>query len=487
MSFSWEVSTLKNGEKQIFDIAALRGMSCDVLGLGISNLPLVDMLLSVGAHVTAYDKKSRAELGDTATRLEALGVTLHLGEFPPSSLDGDVIFRSPGIRPDLPAIKDAVARGAMLTSEMELFIKLTRANIIGITGSDGKTTTTTLTHLFLKKQAERHGTGKCYVGGNIGSPLLSKYKEMTAEDFAVLELSSFQLMTLGTPLSRCAITNLSPNHLNWHVDMDEYVAAKCNIFDDSSTLVLNAENAITADIASKRTKNMILFSSKKNSYEEIVTAASSNTSAVFLRNGYIVFSDGVREREILRVSDIKLPGVHNIENYMTAIALTYALVDEDIYTEVAKDFGGVPHRLEWIAQIDGVDCYNSSIDSSPTRTAAALSALPQKKVVICGGSDKNVPFAPLADALATSNVRCVILTGDAAEKIRAALSAANVDFEFTVEKDFTSAVHLARSKARAGDALLLSPACASFDRFKNFEERGAFFKRIILELAKEKN
>ena len=472
---------------EIFDISSFKNIKCDVLGLGVSNLPLVDMLASAGAQITAYDKKSRAELGGAAERLSALGVTLKLGEFPPSELCGDVIFRSPGIRPDIPAIKNAVSRGALLTSEMELFIKLTKANLIAITGSDGKTTTTTLTHLFLKKQAERRGIGNCYVGGNIGTPLLSKYKEMTPADFAVLELSSFQLMTLATPIARCAITNLSPNHLNWHVDMDEYVAAKCNIFDDNSLLVLNAENDITAKIASDRLENMILFSSKKSSYETIVPLGAKNVGAMFLRDGSIMFSDGNRECEILSVSDIKLPGVHNIENYMTAIALTYGMVDADIYSEVAKTFGGVPHRLEWVANIDGVDCYNSSIDSSPTRTAAALSALSQKKVVICGGSDKNIPFAPLAEALNISDVRLVVLTGESAEKIHAALSDADVDFEFIIEKDFTSAVHLAKSRAQAGDALLLSPACASFDRFKNFEERGEFFRSIILGLAGDKN
>ena len=478
---------MKNGIREILDIKDLTDVRCDVLGLGISNLPLVDMLLSVGARITAYDKKNREELGDTANRLEALGVDLRLGEFPPKLLDGDVIFRSPGIRPDIPAIKDATARGAILTSEMELFIKLTKANIIGITGSDGKTTTTTLTHMFLKKQAERHGTGECYVGGNIGSPLLSKYREMTPSDFAVLELSSFQLMTLSTPLSGCAITNLSPNHLNWHVDMDEYVSAKCNIFGDYSMLVLNAENEITADIAAKRLNNIILFSSKKDSYEKIVPKNATNTSAVFSKNGYIVFSDGKREREVLKLSDIKLPGVHNVENYMTAIALTYAFVDTDIYSDIAKSFGGVPHRLEWIANINGVDFYNSSIDSSPTRTAAALSAIAQKKVVICGGSDKNIPFAPLADALKSSDVRAVILTGESAEKIYTTLSEANVSFEFLIEKDFASAVRLAATKAHPGDALLLSPACASFDRFKNFEERGAYFKSIVLRLTEDKN
>ncbi len=473
--------------QKISDISELKNIKCDVLGLGVSNLPLVDMLASVGADITVYDKKSREELGDVAERLCSLGVKLCAGEFPPRVLDGDVIFRSPGIRPDLPAIESALARGAVLTSEMELFIKLTKANIIGITGSDGKTTTTTLTHLFLQKHSQRHGACECFVGGNIGTPLLSKYEDMTNADFAVLELSSFQLMTLRTPLSRCAITNLSPNHLNWHTDMEEYIAAKCNIFGDESTLVLNAENAMTADIAGERMKNMILFSSVKSSYDEIVPHGASNTSAVFIKNESILYSDGSSEVELLRVSDIKLPGVHNIENYMTAIALTYGLVDLDIYSEVAKDFGGVEHRLEWIANIDGVDYYNSSIDSSPTRTAAALSALKQKKVVICGGSDKNIPFEPLAEALDANNVRCVVLTGESAERIHSALSAACVGFDFMIEKDFTAAVRLAKAKARSGDALLLSPACASFDRFKNFAQRGEFFKSIVLGFKENKN
>ena len=472
---------------EIFDIADLKNTRCDVLGLGVSNLPLVDMLASVGAIITVYDKKSRDELGEAALRLEGLGVSLHLGEFPPKALDGDVIFRSPGIRPDIPAIADALARGALLTSEMELFIRLTKANLIGITGSDGKTTTTTLTHLFLQKQLQRLGKAECFVGGNIGTPLLSKYKNMTSEDFAVLELSSFQLMTLRTPLSRCAITNLSPNHLNWHTDMQEYISAKRNIFGEESMLVLNAENAITADIARERLKNMILFSSVKDSYAGIVPSGAENTRALFIRNGAVICSDGMSECEMLRVSDIKLPGLHNVENYMTAIALTYGLVDTDIYSEVARSFGGVAHRLEWIAKIDGVDYYNSSIDSSPTRTSAALSALEQKKVVICGGSDKNIPFAPLADALSRSNVRCVVLTGESAEKIYSALSDARVEFEFVIEKDFTEAVRLAKSKAQKGDALLLSPACASFDRFKNFEERGAFFKSIVQTFEEKKN
>ncbi|MBO5682386.1 MAG: UDP-N-acetylmuramoyl-L-alanine--D-glutamate ligase [Clostridia bacterium] len=480
---------MKNALNKISDLSDLSGVRCDVLGLGVSNLPLVDLLASVGANITVYDKKTKEELGECAERLENMGITLRLGEFPPKELGGEVIFRSPGIRQDLPVITAAKERGAILTSEMELFIALTPAALIGITGSDGKTTTTTLTHLFIKKQFERHG-GRCFVGGNIGRPLLPECKDMKSDDVAVLELSSFQLITLSTPLPRCAITNITPNHLNWHTDMQEYTEAKCRIFGDESLLILNAENPATFDIARARKENMVLFSSKRHSFEEIVAKDFSSVSAIFERDGKVVFSDGATECEILSTANIKLPGIHNLENYMTAIALTYGMVDLDIYDEVAKTFGGVEHRLEWVAECDGVSYYNSSIDSSPTRTEAALSALKGPKVVICGGRDKNVPFDGLAAALCKYDVKCVVLTGEAADKIYAALcliGGGTPVIETHIESDFDAAVLKARSLAKKGDAVLLSPACTSFDRFKHFEERGARFKGIVHSFCNDEN
>ncbi len=480
---------MKNAINKISDLRELCGHSCDVLGLGVSNLPLVDLLASVGANITVYDQKTKEQLGERAERLEAMGITLKLGEFPPKELNGDVIFRSPGIRHDLPVIKEALDRGTMLTSEMELFISLTKAQLIGITGSDGKTTTTTLTHLFLKKQFERHG-GRCFVGGNIGRPLLPECADMSDDDVAVLELSSFQLMSLSTPLPRCAITNITPNHLNWHKDMQEYIEAKCRIFGEDSLLVLNEENPTTLDIANTRKKNMILFSSKKNNFKDIVQSDFTSVCAIFERDGKVIFSDGATESEILKSADIKLPGVHNLENYMTAIALTYGMVDLDIYEEVAMTFGGVEHRLELVAEIDGVSFYNSSIDSSPTRTEAALSALKGPKVVICGGRDKNVPFEPLAKALYENDVRCVVLTGEAADKIYAALSSFGNGaplIETYKEADFDAAVLTAKDLAKSGDAVLLSPACTSFDRFNNFAERGEYFKKIVHSFRKDEN
>ncbi len=468
--------------KNISYINELKGKRCDVLGAGVSNLPLIDILISAGAAVTVRDKKDRASLGDICDKLEAAGVRFIFGDNYLDGIDGEIIFRSPGIRPDLPEICRAVRSGALLTSEMELFLALTSANVIAITGSDGKTTSTTLTHLFLKAQLERAGAGVAYVGGNIGKPLLSEHTKMTEKDYAVLELSSFQLMTASPSPLRAAITNITPNHLNWHVDMNEYIEAKLNVFGDDTLLVLNAENDITRKIAQSRGHDMILFSSKRDRFEDIVYGSMKNTSAIFLKGKNIIFSDGTREEILLKVDDIKIPGMHNVENYMTAIGLTYGLVDTDIYTDIAKSFGGVEHRLEFVRELDGVKYYNSSIDSSPTRTAAALSALSGSKVVICGGYDKNIPFAPLASALCETT-RCVVLTGATAAKIKEAIISCP---EYSPEKlrvieadDFDDAIRASRTAAHKGESVLLSPACASFDRFSNFEERGAHFKDIV--------
>ncbi len=471
--------------KKICSINDLQGLVCDVLGMGISNIPLIKILLDTGAVVRARDKKSRSALSDEVCSLEERGVKFILGENYLCKLDGDVIFRSPGIRPDLPEIQRAVERGSLLLSEMELFMALSPANMIGITGSDGKTTTTTLTHLFLSEQCKRQGeASKAYVGGNIGTPLLPLYSEMAENDYAVIELSSFQLMTLRTPLARAAITNITMNHMNWHLDsMEEYTRAKCNIFGDNTLLVLNADNQITSDIAKRRGYGMILFSSHKHSFNEIVTSDMSNTSAVFIRNSDIIYSDGNSEQKLLCIDDILIKGIHNIENYMTAMAITYGLVDLDIYTKIAKSFGGVEHRLEFVRELNGIKYYNSSIDSSPTRTCAALSALDGKKIVICGGSDKNTPFEILASSLCTQ-VKCVVLTGETAPKIKKAILASS---EYAKSKlilleceDFDDAVKTAKEAAASGDTVILSPACASFDRFSNFEERGNHFKALVM-------
>lgn len=468
----------------------LRGTRCAVVGLGISNLPLIDFLLDRGACVTACDRKTRVAFGETADRLEAKGVRLCLGDTYLDSLDAQVIFRSPGLRPDLPAFAAAVSRGAILTSEMELFLELTPATVIGVTGSDGKTTTTTLTGQFLESECRRRGRGHVFVGGNIGEPLLPRVDEMTADDYAVAELSSFQLQTVGRSAERAAITNLSPNHLNWHTDLDEYIRAKTNLYRHAQNdlLVVNAENAPSVALLRDRRGRITLFSSKKSTYGEFLPLLEDGGSAVYARDGMIYHSDGKHEDAKLRVDEILLPGVHNLENYMTAIALTEGLVSAESLLDVAKHFTGVRHRLERVRVLDGVTYYNSSIDSSPTRTAAALSALSQKPIVICGGADKNLSFEPLADVLC-ARAKAVVLTGATAEKIRTVLlshpEVQSGELPIYRDPDFRGAVELARSIAKEGDTVLLSPACTSFDAFRNFEERGDVFCEIVLGFLSE--
>ena len=465
---------------------------CAVIGIGVSNRPLVEYLLGVGSRVRAYDKKTREALGEIAEELEAKGAELSCGEGYLDSLCEKVIFRSPGIRPDIEPFLRAKAAGAVVVSEMELFFELCPTEIYAITGSDGKTTSTTLTHLFLSEEKRRGSSdeGRVFLGGNIGNPLLPEVKSMTEKDISVLELSSFQLMGGACAPDAAAITNVTPNHLNWHVDMEEYVSAKRAIVGErTKRVVLNADNAITSSLDFGE-REYIYFSSKKTGYDEVVPENSKkyNARALFLRDGIITYSDGASETPILCASDIKLPGMHNVENYMTAIGLTYGRVALEVYRSTAKNFGGVEHRLELVAEISGVKYYNSSIDSSPTRTAAALSALVEKPIVICGGSDKNLDYAPLAEALC-KRAEAVILNGESAKKIKAALDAcpsfAQSGLRVYECEKLGGAVDIAFEIAKEGDVVLLSPASASFDQFDNFMVRGRFFKNAVLSHKEE--
>ena len=461
---------------------------CAVIGIGVSNRPLVEYLLGVGSRVRAYDKKTREALGEIAEELEAKGAELSCGEGYLDSLCEKVMFRSPGIRPDIEPFLRAKAAGAVVVSEMELFFELCPTEIYAITGSDGKTTTTTLAHIFLSEQMRRSSAekGKVFLGGNIGNPLLPEVDGMKSGDISVLELSSFQLMGGGCTPDAAAITNITPNHLNWHVDMDEYVSAKRSVVGErTKRVVLNADNDITASLDFGAEKEYIYFSSKKTGYGSVVPQKSKkyNARAVFLRDDVICCSDGERETPILRAAEIKLPGTHNIENYMTAIALTYGKVGFEVYAETARCFGGVEHRLELVCERGGVKYYNSSIDSSPTRTAAALSALTVKPIVICGGSDKNLDYSPLADVLC-ERAKAVILNGESAKKIRAALDICpklpTSQLRIYEAEKLGGAIDIAFGIAREGDVVLLSPASASFDQFENFMARGRFFKSAVL-------
>ena len=444
---------------------SFENVTCAVLGIGISNTPLIKYLLANGAKVTARDKK---KFEDLPAEIRALSdVKFVCGDDYLENITEEVIFRAPGIRFDKPQIAAAVANGSVLTSEMQLFFELCPAKIIGITGSDGKTTTTTLTY---KALAAQYGEDKVFLGGNIGAPLLPKLPEMDENSFAVVELSSFQLHTMTRSPSVSVITNLSPNHLDYHTDMAEYIDAKKNIYrhqSPGSRLIVNASNEITAACVGDENEGC-----------ECRTFCGD---FVYEKDG-VIYKNGAA---VLSTDDILLPGHHNVENYMAVIAALDGIVEDDVIRQLAKTFGGVEHRCELVREKDGVRYYNSSIDSSPTRTTAALSSFKEKVIIICGGYDKQIPFEPLAIPLC-EHAKKVVLTGATAEKIKSALlseAAGRSDIpEIVMEPCFDDAVRTASALATSGDTVILSPACASFDAFKNFEERGKRFKNIVNNL-----
>ncbi len=458
-----------------------------VVGLGISNLPLLRYLLDHGAvSVTARDKKEFDALPDAVKQLEARGVRFVCGEDYLTDLTEKTVFRSPGIRPDIPAFAEARAQGSHVTSEMQLFFDLCPATVIGITGSDGKTTTTTLTYLLLAEESKAQGDAfRVFCGGNIGTPLLPLVDDMTDKDFAVVELSSFQLQDMHTAPTCAAVTNVTPNHLNWHTDYEEYKQAKRRILPPNGVTVLNADNPVTADMA-QTAEQSVLFSSTRP-YSDL-HARFGDGHYVYVQNGYIVYTHGGVSEALLRASDILIPGRHNIENYMTAAALTYPYVRRSVLQHVAATFTGVRHRLEHVRTVDGVRYYNSSIDSSPNRTRASLLALEQRPIVICGGAAKGITFEVLAETLIT-HAKAVVLTGATAALIMNELRQ-NPFFDgdelpVYLVPDFREAVLKAAACAEEGDIVLLSPACTSFDAFRNFEERGDTFRAIVEEMPDE--
>ena len=450
-------------------IESLRHKTVAVIGIGVSNTPLLERLLAEGIRVTACDKRSREQMGEQAEHLEQLGCELHLGADYLKDLDADVIFRTPGLRPDVPEIAACVDRGAVLTSEMEVFFEVCPCTIIAVTGSDGKTTTTTIIAELLKAAGKR-----VWVGGNIGHPLLCEADGMLATDYAVLELSSFQLMTMKHSPHIAVVTNLAPNHLDVHRDMAEYVAAKENIFRHQSgedVAVFNADNDITAEQSHRAPGRARLFSRQ----DEVA-------DGVFLRGEDIVCRSGGHERVIMTTGDIKIPGVHNVENYMAAIAAVDGLVPDEVIRDFAREFGGVEHRIELVRTYRGVRYYNDSIASSPSRTIAGLRSFHEKVILIAGGYDKHIPFDVLGPEI-VEHVKLLVLCGATADKIRAAVENAPGyqpgKPEIRDVTPFTAAVEAARDRAQPGDVVTLSPACAAFDQFKNFAERGKFFKSIV--------
>ncbi len=442
-----------------------------VIGLGVSNLPLLDYLASKKAKVTIFEEREKEKMDtEMLTQINQYQFTSYWGKDCLTKLTGfDVIFRSPSCLPTKSELVKEANRGAMITTEVELLMKMSPCQIIGVTGSDGKTTTTSLIHAILEK-AGYH----TYLGGNIGTPLFTKLSEMRPEDKLILELSSFQLMGMSVSPDIAVITNITPNHLNIHKDYQEYIQAKKNIFNyqrETGIVVLNADNEITKNCA-KEVKGKVIFFSRKTKLE----------------NGYWVdepmikkCEDGVR-MHLLNTNEVLLKGAHNYENIAAALAATENLVDSDIAVEAVREFHSVEHRLELVREIDGVKWINDSVSSSPTRTMAGLNAFQEEIVLIAGGYDKNLDYTPLAKPI-VEKVKTLLLLGQTSGKIfdavKKELEDQNRTLDIYVCGDLKQTVQLAKKVAKRGQVVLFSPASASFDLFKNFADRGEKFKAEV--------
>ena len=449
---------------------SVKGKTVAFIGIGTSNLPLIRLFAEKGARVKALDKKDSEALGQNGVLAKEYGAELILGESYLDNIDADIVFRSPGTpfyRPELIAVRES---GRVLTSEMEVFFDLCPCKLIAVTGSDGKTTTTTIISEFLKAAGKN-----VHLGGNIGKPLLPEIESISEDDFAVAELSSFQLISMRKSPDIAVVTNLAPNHLDIHKDMQEYIDSKKNIVlhqNAFSKAVVNLDNAIADSFSESVRGQLAKFSVK----QEVANGA-------FLRGTTVCYNDYGTVTEIMDISDIRIPGMHNVENYLAAISAVWGLVDVDTIVKVAREFGGVAHRAEFIREFKGVKYYNDSIASSPTRTACGtLSLYKEKIVIIAGGYDKHIPYAPLGPVI-NDKVKLLILLGDTAPKIEEVVREAENYDEAAIKiihvTNMEEAVQAAVENTVAGDIVSLSPASASFGLYKNFEERGNHFKSIV--------
>lgn len=453
----------------------LNSKKISFIGLGRSHNELLGQFAAKGAIVSLRDKRSRLEIGeDECLRLEHIGVKLLLGENYLENLESaDIVMRTPGVYYGLPILQKARMDGVCVTSELELFFDLCPCKIYAITGSDGKTTTTSILSEFFKAQGR-----KVFLGGNIGLALLPRIEEISPEDVAVVELSSFQLMSMRRSPDVAIITNVEPNHLDVHGTMEEYIESKKNIIlhqNAFSVTVLNADNEITASFVPEIRGEVRTFS-KVN---------PTHRGAYLSEDGWIYMSDKKGITKVLNKNQIRIPGIHNVENYLAAISAAWGDVDIENMIHVAENFPGVEHRIEFVREINGVKWYNDSMASSPTRTIAGLNSFNQKIILIAGGYDKKIPFLPLVPKISTK-VKTLILLGNTAQKIQdtvenfsgyspAKLRIIRVD---TMDE----AVEAAKKEAVEGDIVSLSPACAAFDLYKDFEARGKHFKQLVQNL-----
>lgn len=449
----------------------IKGKKVAIIGLGVSNVPLIDYLYNLGANIMLFNNKPIDKLDSSILdKIYEYKIEYSFGENYLSKLNGfDIIFRSPSCRPDLPEIKKEIENGAILTSEIELVLEMCPGTTIGVTGSDGKTTTTSLIYEILKEE-----NLNCYLGGNIGIPLFTKIADMKPEDFVVLELSSFQLMTMNTSPNIAVVTNISPNHLDIHKSYEEYIQSKANIFkyqNENNLLVLNYDNEITKEFSKIANSKVIYFSSKEKL-----------DNGLILDNGIIKECDNGLRRHLLNTKNIKLRGVHNSENICAAIAATSKIASIDSQIRAVSNFSGVNHRLEFVKEINGAKWYNDSIASSPTRTIAGLNSFDEDIVLIAGGYDKHLDYKPLAQPI-LNKVNKLILLGQTSDKIYQAVTELMKTSDKKIDIFKTNTLEEAISKAKEvskkGDVVLFSPASASFDMFKNFADRGHKFKDLV--------
>ncbi len=452
-------------------LKSLNGKKIALCGIGRSNNPLISLFSRYGADVTACDKRTREQLGELAQDAENAGATLSLGEDYLNDLDADMVFRTPGMPYYMDELVQMRERGIAVTSEMEVFFDICPCQIIAVTGSDGKTTTTTIISEFLKAQGYT-----VHLGGNIGKPLLPDIESILPQDYAVVELSSFQLISMRRSPDIAVVTNLAPNHLDIHKDMDEYIDAKRNIVlhqNAFSRTVLNMDNDI-ANSFSKDVRGTLYKFSRKSPVQN---------GAYLSADGHLTVAVNGVETVVLSKDDINIPGMHNVENYLAAICAVWGLVSVPNIVNVAKTFAGVEHRNEFVRELDGVKYYNDSIASSPTRTALGTLSLYDKKIiVILGGYDKHLDYTELGE-LIVKKVKTAIIMGDTAPKIKKAILTAagyTENCPTIIEcENMEQAVQAAHDCAQAGDIVSLSPASASFDLYKSFDERGKHYKSLV--------
>ena len=465
---------MSNPAKEYYE--NLKGKKVAFLGIGVSHKELIHKFVAYGADVTLCDMREMDEFDEDIDGIRELGISFQLGKHQFEHLERfDMVFRTPGIYYNKPEIQQAIQDGTNITSEMEEFFKLCPCKIIAITGADGKTTTTTLISEILAKQGYT-----VHKGGNIGRALLPIVDTIRAEDYAVVELSSFQLLSMRIAGDITVVTNVQPNHLNVHKDYQEYKDAKKNLIiyqKENSKTVLNLDNEVTREEYAPAVKGETVWFSKEKMPE---------VGAFWdMKSGKIYYNDHGDTHFIMNRSDIKLIGDHNVENYLTAIAAVWGLADMSSVRAVAREFGGVEHRMEFVREFEGVSYYNDSIASSPDRTIAGLKAREEKVILIAGGKNKGLVYDKLGPVI-NEKVKVLILMGETAQVIRdSVVAAANYDassIKILFAENMEQAVALARENAEKGDIVSLSSASTSFDMYKNFERRGQHFKAIVQAL-----